>query len=232
MAGAALAGPVYCSFTYPDANGLKSGITNMRTLTVQGYTATVYPPFVAGHVLKETEASQLNQTWTEAIRNNTASKIKALQASDDFTALDEVAQKAAVEALVQAYAADFEFGVAGRGGPRVAPVDPVEKLAWTLAETFVRAEMVKALAAYKAAHPDYKKSLTKKEVDENVDEYLAQEGIKEQYLAEAKAILAKPVVSGGFNFGPKIAPAETAPEPAPEPVPESNGRKGKHKEAA
>ncbi len=204
----------------------------MRTLTVQGYTATVYPPFVAGHVLKETEASQLNQTWTEAIRNNTASKIKALQASDDFTALDEVAQKAAVEALVQAYAADFEFGVAGRGGPRVAPVDPVEKLAWTLAETFVRAEMVKALAAYKAAHPDYKKSLTKKEVDENVDEYLAQEGIKEQYLAEAKAILAKPVVSGGFNFGPKIAPAETAPEPAPEPVPESNGRKGKHKEAA
>jgi hypothetical protein len=205
----------------------------MRTLTVQGYTATVYPPFVAGHVLKETEASQLNQTWTEAIRNNTASKIKALQASDDFKALSKDEQEVAVAALVVAYAAEFEFGVAGKGGPRVAPVDPVEKLAWTLAETFVRAEMVKALAAYKAAHPDYKKSLTKKEVDENVDEYLAQEGIKEQYLAEAKAILAKPVAAaGGFNFGPKIAATEPVPEPTSEPVPEANGRKGKHKEAA
>ena len=47
-----------------------------HTITIAGKPFTVEPKFEAGHVLTANEASTLNQTWFENLRNNFAPKAK------------------------------------------------------------------------------------------------------------------------------------------------------------
>jgi hypothetical protein len=85
------------------------------SLTIAGSVFTVTPRYHAGHVLNEAEASALEQTRRENLRNNLAGK-------EGLTQED-----------VDEYAASYEFGVRG-----AITVDPVEKMAMALARTKVK----------------------------------------------------------------------------------------------
>jgi len=207
----------------------------MRTISVLDYSATIYPPFVAGHVLNENEASQINQTWVEAIGNNTRAKVKVLLADDNFKALSEDEQKAAVAKLIEDYAAEFEFGMAGKGGTRVK-VDPIAELMWTLAENEVAAKMVKAYAKLPVDVKGKPQKPTKAQIKAKTEEYLAIPAKAEAFRAKAAEILAASPDDADedpdFTFiVANPTPAEAPAEAAAEAPAQSNGKR-KHREAA
>lgn len=86
-----------------------------ESITIQGETFTVNPPYVAGHVLKENEASSLNQTWAENIRNNFATKVKA--------GTEAGIGKHVLQQQLDEYASKYEFGVRTGGGRTTDPVE-------------------------------------------------------------------------------------------------------------
>jgi len=200
----------------------------MRTITVLDYTATIYPPFAAGHVLNENEASQINQTWAEAIGNNTRSKVKVLLADDEFKALSPDEQQAAVSQLIENYAAEFEFGMAGKGGARVK-VDPVAELMWTLAENEVAAKMVKAYAKLPVDAKGKPQKPTKAQIKAKTEEYLAIPAKAEAFRAKAAEILA---ASPADDEDPDFTFIVANPAPAEEATAAEAPAKVKHKKAA
>jgi hypothetical protein len=89
-----------------------------HTLTISGKPYTVEPRYAEGHVLNANEASALNQTFFENLRNNFANKAKE---GADQAAFDE-------------YASSYQFGVRTGGGSR----DPVETEAMNLARDAIK----------------------------------------------------------------------------------------------
>ena len=71
-----------------------------------------------GHELTANEASALNQTYHENLRNNFASKVKDTADGRDLT--DN--EKSTLQAELDKYAAEYEFGVRTGGGFRGDPV--------------------------------------------------------------------------------------------------------------
>lgn len=96
-------------------------------ITIQGQLFRVPIRYKAGDVLKENEAGALNQTLHENLRNNFASKVK--EAGEAGVGIEVLQQQ------LDDYAADYEFGVRGGGGPRG---DPVLSLAMNVAREWVR----------------------------------------------------------------------------------------------
>jgi ATP-dependent protease HslVU (ClpYQ) ATPase subunit len=72
----------------------------MANLTIADKEFEIAPRYVAGHPLTEGEASALNQTFFENIRNNMAKKVKEGKASQDE---------------ITAYASEYQFGVRSLG---------------------------------------------------------------------------------------------------------------------
>lgn len=98
-----------------------------RPFTVRGIKLNIPAPFAAGHQCSEGEASSLNQTLVENVRNNLASDIdESLKKSEPL----DVQQK-----MVDEYVAGYEFGVR-RGGLR--ETDPVEAAAREIALEFAK----------------------------------------------------------------------------------------------
>jgi hypothetical protein len=91
-----------------------------QTLTISGKPFTVEPRYSEGHTLTANEASALNQTFFENLRNNFANKAKDGGTQEEF----------------DAYSANYQFGVrtGGGGGSR----DPIEVEAMSLARDAVR----------------------------------------------------------------------------------------------
>lgn len=90
-----------------------------QTITISGRSFTVNPRYAEGHALTANEASALNQTFFENLRNNFANKAKEGGTQEDF----------------QAYADSYQFGVrTGGGGSR----DPIEVEAMNLARDAVK----------------------------------------------------------------------------------------------
>ena len=106
-----------------------------HSITIAGKPYNVEARFAEGHVLTANEASALNQTFFENLRNNFASKAKE---GADQAAFDE-------------YAAFYQFGVrTGGGGSR----DPIEVEAMSIARDTVKDMIRKAgkkLSDYSAA---------------------------------------------------------------------------------
>jgi len=98
----------------------------MSNLQIAGTIFEVTSVYEAGHTLTENEAKALDQTRRENIRNNRAKFVKeAVEAGTDFED---------IQAQVTAYADGYEFGAVTRG----TAMDPVEKLALTLARKEIR----------------------------------------------------------------------------------------------
>lgn len=124
--------------------------TARTEITIQGLGFIVPQPFAEGHVLTAGEASALNQTFAENLRNNFASEVK--EAKDKWKVdqgndpkaegfdkievpLDQL-DKDTLQEKFDAYAAEYEFGVR-RSGTRVI-VDPVEREAYKIAEKRIK----------------------------------------------------------------------------------------------
>jgi len=101
-------------------------------ITIQGETFAIPQPFAEGHVLTAGEASALNQTYAENLRNNFAKTVKASKEAGTF-------EHAGAQAALAEYAASYAFGVRS-SGTRTA-VDPVEKKATDLASSIVKAKL-------------------------------------------------------------------------------------------
>lgn len=136
--------------------------TPRTSITIAGNSFKVPEPYAEGHPLDGNEASTLNQTYAENVRNNLASKVaEAVEASkkEGAAPLDLVA----LQTLVDDYVADYQFGVR-RGG---STGDPVEREALNQARELVKAKIREKgakLSDYKAA------DITKKAV-EVLDKY-------------------------------------------------------------
>lgn len=97
----------------------------MQEVTIAGEVFKIAPKYDAGHVLTDNEASTLNQTFFENIRNNMAGRVKDAKEKDDFD-LDLMQDE------ISKYANEYEFG-ARRGGGGI-PRDPVMAEAVKLAK--------------------------------------------------------------------------------------------------
>lgn len=120
-------------------------------ITVQGLTFEAPQPYKAGpHDLTEGEASALNQTLAENLRNNFAPAVK--KAAEEYRKANGLAEDAEVavdqldaDGLSEAfdkYAAEYEFGIRRAGGTR-APADPIGKEAHRIALAKVREALKK-----------------------------------------------------------------------------------------
>ena len=121
--------------------------TPTAQITVQGLTFEAPQPYKAGtHELTEGEASALNQTLAENLRNNFAPKVKS--AAEDYrkangmdegaeVAVDQLDTESLQEEFIK-YAGEYEFGVRRAAGGTRVPVNPVEREAHRIASQKVR----------------------------------------------------------------------------------------------
>lgn len=121
-------------------------------ITVQGLTFDAPQPYTAGtKELTDGEASALNQTLAENLRNNFAPQVK--KALEEYKKANNLPEDAEVgvdqldhEALIEAfdkYADEYEFGVRRAGGGTRAPADPVGREAHRIASAKVREALKK-----------------------------------------------------------------------------------------
>jgi hypothetical protein len=93
-------------------------------ITIAGHSFMVPNRYTEGHPLTSGEASALNQTFHENIRNNVASKIK--KSHPEGITEGDVPQW---QDEVYKYAEAYQFGTRTPGGGRRPSVDPETKLA-------------------------------------------------------------------------------------------------------
>jgi len=110
-------------------------------ITIQGINFPARQIFDEGHELSAVEASVLNQTRDENLRNNYAAKIKAAmkeEGVDDVSKLSAETRKQLIEKFPD-FEEGYEFG--SRGGAREA--DPVRKQAMLFATESVKTALQK-----------------------------------------------------------------------------------------
>lgn len=98
-----------------------------RQFGISGVTVSIPAPFKEGHQCNEHEAGVLNQVLAENCRNNKREEVVELLKNGGST--DQV------QALVDAYVVDYDFGQRRLSGPRL---DPVESSAMELATEVAR----------------------------------------------------------------------------------------------
>jgi len=105
----------------------------METITIAGYSFNVPVRYEEGHELTAGEASALNQTYHENLRNNFAKKVKET--------VEKGGTAESLQTELDAYAAAYAFGVRTGGGG--APRDPVMAEAMSIAKGIIRAALKK-----------------------------------------------------------------------------------------
>jgi hypothetical protein len=123
----------------------ENGTSEQRRIKVEGLIFNAPAPYKAGHTLDDNEASTLNQTFAENLRNNFAKKVKAAKEEaakngGEFPADGEAAPDD-LQTEFTTYASDYKFGTraAGGGGESALPRDPVEREAYIMARDLIRA---------------------------------------------------------------------------------------------
>lgn len=107
---------------------------NTQEITIQGQTFKAPAPYAEGHTINAAEASVLNQTLAENLRNNFAAKMKR-------AAEDKENPKILTQEDFDKYAQEYKFGVRPIGTR--TPTDPVR----AEAERLAKAAITKALTA-------------------------------------------------------------------------------------
>lgn len=107
--------------------------------TINKKQFSVPAPYAAGHVLTAGEASAMNQTFRENIRNNNADNVDkwlaGTPAEGDKPAIEPLTIEQ-VQAKLDEYASDYEFGERSTAAPRM---DPVEREARSMVKEAVTA---------------------------------------------------------------------------------------------
>lgn len=172
-----------------------------RQITINGLAFDVPQPYAEGHQLNEAEASTLNQTYAENIRNNVAGRIKLFLKNASLEKVEDLTEEqiGKIRADASEYIAAYTFSGAGRGGPRM-PADPVGKETFKIAADVVRTKL-KAKGMKAADLPEGR-------FDEFVAKVIeANPAIREE--AERRVAAAKAASETLFDFG------EAAEQPAP-----------------
>lgn len=108
----------------------------MEQITVAGKTFNAPVRYTEGHELTEGEASALNQTYHENLRNNFAKKVKEAVEAGSF-------DQEAFQSEFSKYADTYAFGVRTGGGGGGVTRDPVMSEALNIAKKIIR-EKIKA----------------------------------------------------------------------------------------
>lgn len=156
-------------------------------LTIAGKSFTVHRPFAAGDTITEGEASSLNGSFAENMRNLFSEEVKKAGDAVDIPA---------IQAKLNERAAGYIFGATGGGGFRTA--DPVEQAALDIARGKVRDAM-------------RKQGFAMKDVKDSQITQLAREALEKhpeyRTAAQAQVDAAKSIADLELNA--------TAPGPAP-----------------
>lgn len=133
--------------------------TPKEDFTINKQIFQVYKPYAAGHVLTEGEASALNQTFSENIRNNFAANVKSHLEGGTF-------DQAAMQATLDEYMSKYEFGVRSYQGPRLSG-DPVMARALELAREKIKAKIREVGGSLKDYEPKAITERARKAVESN-----------------------------------------------------------------
>lgn len=157
--------------------------TARDSITIAGKTFTVPQPYEAGDTLKANEASALNQTYAENLRNNFASKVKAAEeaAKTAGTELD----LETLQSELDTYADEYEFGVR-TGGGRTG--DPVMAEAMDIMREKVRKAIKKAGGNLKDHKPADISARAKAEFSKNSPAAVAVLKLAQERVAAASAV--------------------------------------------
>lgn len=115
----------------------------IQRIKVEGLIFSAPAPYKAGHVLLENEASTLNQTFAENLRNNFAKQVKSAKeeaAKNGGSLAENVDAPEDLQTKFTEYANDYEFGsrrVAGSGDASL-PKDPIQREAHIMARQMIR----------------------------------------------------------------------------------------------
>jgi hypothetical protein len=109
--------------------------TPRRNVTISGFQFSIPEPIEEGHQVNANEAAALNQVLAENVRNNFAARVKKAQENGE--------DQDTLQAELDQYVAEYEFGVRRGGGGATPSKDPVEKEAENLAKAKVK-EALKA----------------------------------------------------------------------------------------
>lgn len=133
------------------------------TITIAGFEFNVPVRYTEGHQLTAGEASALNQTFHENLRNNFAKRVKEAVEAGTF-------DLGTFQQQFDEYAGQYEFGVrqAGGGGGR-APADPVKREAYRMAALEIE---LRLKAKGKTIGP--KGDVTRAQISATVPKYLDQ----------------------------------------------------------
>ncbi len=125
----------------------------VKTITVLGLSVDINVPYSEGHTLNAAEASVLNQTFAENVRNNTAKQVKEKIAAGDQTGAAEIVAK---------YASEYVFNERTAQTAVARTVDPVEKEALAIA----KAKVIAAIEKKGGKVKDYDKEQLKAKIAE------------------------------------------------------------------
>lgn len=174
----------------------------MEQITIAGHSFNVPVRYEEGHELTAGEASALNQTYHENLRNNFAKKVKDAGENADLAAL---------QAELDAYANEYQFGVRSGGGGGVTR-DPVMSEAMRIAKKqigdLIRAKGGKVNDYEPSAITNAAKALLDRPEGAQIKEVARQRVEEQKQLASAGL--------GDLLSGLTPKPAEApAPEAAP-----------------
>lgn len=192
-----------------EGSGAAAPSTPAASITIQGMEFEVDWPYQEGHTCTPGEASALNQTRAENLRNNFAGNIK--KAMEDYRKANGMAEDAevpvanldqdALQNAFDAYAAKYEFGVRTAGGIRT-PLDPVTREAHRIALERIKGQLVKRGITIS--------SVPKEKMGEMVAQVVAKyPDITEE--AKRRVESAASIALEGLDFGAAAAPATQAP---------------------
>jgi hypothetical protein len=149
-------------------------------ITIARHTFNVSDRYEEGHELTANEASALNQTYHENLRNNFARTVEKVANGGSLT--DD--QLSELQDQLDTYAASYEFGVrVGGGGPR----DPVLSEAMKISKDKVYEAMRKKGIKRKDADSSKITELAKKVLEKYRDEIMS---LARERVEQAQAVAA------------------------------------------
>lgn len=135
-----------------------------KNITVQGVKMEVPQPFAEGHPLTDAEAQALNQVLAENLRNNFATRIRNAKDEAEKAGKEYNPDTSALQAEMNEYVGEYEFGAKRTGGTSTAHLDPVEKEMQNMAKQAIKtAIQAKGLRI---------KDVPKDKMDAFVDQYM------------------------------------------------------------
>jgi hypothetical protein len=158
----------------PKETTMKGG--ELEDVTIAGEVFKIDTPYAEGHTCTAGEASALNQTRQENLRNNFAKKVKDAKEAGTF-------DLAAFQTQLDEYAAQYEFGVRQGGGGVRGPADPVKREALNIAVAWL-VERLKAKGKTIGPKGDH----TMAQVRESAPAVLEKHP---EWVEEAQAIVAR-----------------------------------------